>query len=154
MIDSKRIFKILNKKIQFFTGVPDSVLKELLKLFPKNIKKNLVSVNEGTAISHAIGYFLATKKIALVYMQNSGLGNAINPLISIAHEKVYEIPLCILLGWRGSPLSNDEPQHQAMGNITLNLLKLLNIRYLIINNNNSIEKIRDLLDYSKKKKKI
>ncbi len=154
MINSKKIFNILKNNINFFTGVPDSVLKEFLKFLPNKKKNHLISVNEGTAVSHAIGYYLATKKIALVYMQNSGLGNAINPLISIANEKVYQIPMCILLGWRGSPNKKDEPQHLAMGKITLDLLKLLKIKYVIINNNNSISKIKKILDYSKKRKKI
>ena len=98
-----------------------------------------------------IGYHLSTKKIPCVYFQNSGLGNAINPLVSIAHNKVYSIPILLMIGWRGSPrLNNDEPQHKAKGEITLQILKLLKIKTLILKNNQDIKKIKKLISYSKK----
>ena len=103
MVSVKEILKILKKcKINFFTGVPDSVLKNLTNNFSqlKN-SQNVIATNEGSAVSLGIGYYLSTKKIPCVYMQNSGLGNAINPLISIAHKKVYSIPLLLMIGWRG-----------------------------------------------------
>ena len=132
MIDSEKLLKILKKnKIDFFTGVPDSVLKDLSDKF----KKNHITVNnEGTAIALATGYFLSTKKIPCIYMQNSGLGNAINPIISIAHKKVYSIPSILIIGWRGSPKKKDEPQHLVKGRITKSLLKLLGIKFCILNN--------------------
>jgi len=85
-------------------------------------------------------------------MQNSGLGNAINPLISICHPKVYSIPLVLMIGWRGSPRELDEPQHQLKGRITPSILKLLNIKFSVINNLRDFSKIKDLISYSKYKK--
>ena len=128
----KLVRKLKNNNINFFTGVPDSVLKNF-SLYIKNFgkKKHVIATNEGGAIAIAIGYYLSTKKLAAVYMQNSGLGNAINPLLSLADEKVYSIPMVLMIGWRGSPRIKDEPQHNVKGKITENLLKLLNIKYTI-----------------------
>ena len=105
MINPYELFKILKKnKIDFFSGVPDSVLKNFLNtvLLKKN-KKHFVCVNEGSAVALAIGNYLASGKMGLVYLQNSGLGNALNPLISIADKRVYSIPMLLLIGWRGAP---------------------------------------------------
>jgi phosphonopyruvate decarboxylase len=122
-----------NNKINFFSGVPDSCLKLFTSYLDKFKKgKNLIATNEGSAVSLGIGYYLSTKKIPLIYMQNSGLGNAINPLISIAHKKVYSIPLLLMIGWRGSKYNHDEPQHQTKGKITPQLLKLLNVSYCVL----------------------
>ena len=127
MINPKKFYKtIKNIGIKQYVGVPDSVLKHLLSIIPK--KKNFISNNEGSAVAYGIGHYLSTKEIPLVYLQNSGLGNAVNPLISIAHKKVYSIPLLLLIGWRGAPNSNDEPQHQVQGEVTKNFLKLLGIK--------------------------
>tara|TARA_B100001057_G_scaffold378071_1_gene383413 strand:+ start:1417 stop:2526 length:1110 start_codon:yes stop_codon:yes gene_type:complete len=152
-VNPSNFIKFLSrKKINFFTGVPDSLLKNLLlELDKKSLQKNIISCNEGTAVSTAAGYYLATKKIPCVYMQNSGLGNAINPLASITHSKVYSIPLLLLVGWRGEPKIIDEPQHMVKGKITLDLLKLLKIKYLIINSKTkSFKKISKLISFSKK----
>ncbi len=143
---------LLKKKINFFTGVPDSVLKLFLEKISK-LKKNrhVETFNEGSAVSLAIGYNLATKKIPCVYLQNSGLGNALNPLISIAHPKVYSVPILLLIGWRGSPYAKkDEPQHNEKGKITRELLRLLGIKYLVIRTKKSFTKISKLLDFAKK----
>ncbi len=149
MISPKRLKKVLSEnKIDQFIGVPDSVLKNFLEIIPE--KKNFISNNEGSAVAYGIGYHLSTKKLPLVYMQNSGLGNAINPLISIAHKNVYSIPLVLLIGWRGSPNSNDEPQHQAQGKVTREFLKLLGIKTIILNNNRDLTKLKRLIIYSKK----
>ena len=131
MINIYSLLNILNKNsVSFFTGVPDSVLKEIsVYLSNKNKNKHILAVNEGSAVSMGIGYYLAKKKLPCIYMQNSGLSNAINPLISIADSRVYSIPLVLLIGWRGSPKVRDEPQHQTKGNITKELLKLLKIEY-------------------------
>ena len=127
MIKVDKLLKLLNKKkISFFTGVPDSVLKKLssrIDKFPSS--KHKIAVNEGSAVGIGIGHYLSTKKMPCVYMQNSGLGNAINPLISIAHQKVYSIPLLLLIGWRGSPSQKDEPQHKVKGKITPSLLNTI-----------------------------
>jgi phosphonopyruvate decarboxylase len=85
-------------------------------------------------------------------MQNSGLGNAINPLISMCHPKVYSIPMILMIGWRGSTNENDEPQHQLKGKITKSILKLLNIKFLVLNDTKDIKKIKNLIHYSKYKK--
>ena len=148
MILTKNIINVLkSNKIDFFTGVPDSVLKNLSYEF----KKNHITVNnEGTAIALATGYYLSTGKIPCVYMQNSGLGNAINPLISIAHRDVYSIPSVLIIGWRGSPKKKDEPQHIAKGRITKDLLKLLDIKYCILKKKEDLKKLNILIKYSKK----
>ncbi|MDB9746732.1 phosphonopyruvate decarboxylase [Candidatus Pelagibacter sp.] len=121
----------------FVTGVPDSLLKELSKNFIKKFKKNhIISTNEGSAVGFAIGYYLGNKKPAVVYLQNSGLGNIINPITSLANPKVYGIPMLLIVGWRGEIKNkiqiNDEPQHKFQGEITLKQLKLLNIPHKII----------------------
>ena len=152
MIDSKKLLKELNKnKISFFTGVPDSILKFFSKeLENQSTKKHILAVNEGSAVATGIGYYLSTKKIPCIYFQNSGLGNAINPLISIAHKNVYSIPLLLLIGWRGSPKKPDEPQHTNKGKITLQILKLLNIKYIILRKNDDLSKMKKLINEAKK----
>ncbi len=148
MIDPKKLHIVLkNIGITQYVGVPDSVLKNFLSIIPP--KKNFISNNEGSAVAYGIGYHLSTKKIPLIYMQNSGLGNAINPLISIAHKKVYSIPLLLLIGWRGSPNSKDEPQHQAQGKITKDFLKLMGIKTIVLGKNEDFKKIKSLIHYSK-----
>ena len=151
MIFAEDIYKVLKKNnIKFFTGVPDSVLKNLSSKF----KKNHISVNnEGTAVSLAIGYYLSTKNLPCIYMQNSGLGNAINPLISIAHKDVYSIPSVLIIGWRGSPNSKDEPQHIAKGKITKKLLNLIGIKFCILRKKSDLKKFEVLIKFSKKHKK-
>ena len=123
MIETQYLLNFLKKeKIDFFSGVPDSILKSTSSFLEKNKLNHHVTANEGSAVSMAIGYHLATKKLACVYMQNSGLGNALNPLISISHPKVYSIPLMLMIGWRGSPGIPDEPQHKVKGDITTKIL--------------------------------
>ena len=155
MIDAKNLFLFLKKnRINFFTGVPDSVLQNFIHILDSNKNKteHIIATNEGSAVALAAGNYLATKKLALVYMQNSGLGNAINPLISICHSKVYSIPLILMIGWRGGPKENDEPQHQIKGKITPSILKLLNIKFSVLNNFRDLKKIKNLINYSKYKK--
>ena len=156
MINVETLLNLLNKKkINFFTGVPDSVLKQLSKKIDKfTSTRHKMAVNEGSAVGIGIGHYLSTKKMACVYMQNSGLGNAINPLISIAHQKVYSIPLLLLIGWRGAPSQNDEPQHKVKGKITPRLLKLLNIEYCILKNQKDLQKLDGLITKGKKDKKV
>jgi len=156
MINANQLFLFLKKnKINFFTGVPDSVLKNFIYVLDFNKKKlkHIVAANEGSAVALAAGNYMATKKLSLVYMQNSGLGNAVNPLISICHPGVYSIPLVLMIGWRGNPKDYDEPQHQLKGKITPSILKLLNIKFSVINNLKDFYKIRDLISYSKYKKR-
>jgi len=148
-IDSIELLKFLRiNDIEFYTGVADSLLKNLIYCIDKNVskKKHIVAANEGNAIAIAAGYHLATKKIPVVYMQNSGLGNAINPLLSLCDREVYSIPMILMIGWRGKPGFKDEPQHIKQGRIQLALLKSLEIPFEIIN--------RDKTDYKKKIQEI
>ena len=156
MIKVKSLINLLKKnKCDFFTGVPDSVLKELsFSLRRKNKKQHVIATNEGAAISLGIGHYLATNKVPCIYMQNSGLSNALNPIISIAHKNVYSIPLVLVIGWRGSPKIKDEPQHNVKGKITKDLLKLLNINFTILRNNNDLKRFDKLIKYAKKNKSI
>ena len=156
MIKIESLIKILEKnKSNFFTGVPDSVLKELSNFLQnKSKKKHIVATNEGSAVSIGIGHYLSTKKIPCIYMQNSGLSNALNPLISIAHNKVYSIPLILVIGWRGSPKLKDEPQHNVKGKITEDILKLLNIKYTIIRSNKDLKKFDKQIKAAKRNKSI
>ena len=119
-IQPLQFFRLLaDKKVDFFTGVPDSLLKQLCLCIDANVSsdKHIIGANEGNAIALATGYHLGTGKMALVYMQNSGLGNAINPLLSLADPEVYSIPMLILIGWRGEPGVKDEPQHIKQGKV-------------------------------------
>jgi phosphonopyruvate decarboxylase len=118
-------------KIDFFTGVPDSLLKELCLCIEENVpeENHVIAANEGNSIALATGYYLATGKIALVYMQNSGIGNAINPLLSLCDPEVYSIPMIILIGWRGEPGVKDEPQHVKQGRVQNEILKSIEIPY-------------------------
>ena len=109
-LDSEFFYNLLlEKNIDFFTGVPDSLLKDFCYYITSNtpINKHIISANEGNSIGIASGYHLATKKIPLVYLQNSGFGNIINPITSLIHQKVYNIPMLILIGWRGEPGKKD-----------------------------------------------
>jgi phosphonopyruvate decarboxylase len=118
----------------FFVGVPDSLLKDL-SFSLQDISKHIIAANEGNAIGIAIGYYLSTRKVPIVYMQNSGLGNSINPLVSLADNLVYGIPMIVIVGWRGYPDTKDEPQHKKQGLITDKLLSTLNYDYKILSSN-------------------
>ncbi|ARJ49225.1 phosphonopyruvate decarboxylase [Candidatus Pelagibacter sp. RS40] len=156
MIKVSALINLLKKnKSNFYTGVPDSVLKELSFSLQKTSKKNhIIATNEGAAVSIGIGHYLSTKKIPVIYMQNSGLSNALNPLISIAHRKVYSIPLILIVGWRGSSRVKDEPQHNVKGKITEKILKLLNIKYTILRSVSDISKFDKQIKLAKKNKSI
>ena len=138
MIEPSSFYNELKKEeIDFFVGVPDSLLKNFCSFVDDNIEKDnhIIAANEGNAISIASGYHLATKKIPVVYMQNSGLGNCINPLTSLADKEVYSIPMLLIIGWRGEPGKKDEPQHLKQGRITREQLKILDIDYFVIDEN-------------------
>ena len=137
-----------------FFGVPDSLMSDLSKYleFENDEEiKHVITQNEGSAIGMAVGNFLSTKKPSAVYLQNSGLGNIVNPIASLASEKVFSIPILLIIGWRGEPDTRDEPQHDFQGEITLEQLKLLNIDYMILNTNDTIDfqKIKQTLDKNK-----
>ena len=134
-VNPKTFFDELSSKgISFFTGVPDSLLKQLCLCIDDNVAKerHVITANEGNAIALAAGYHLASGKLPLVYMQNSGIGNAINPLLSLCDPDVYSIPILLLIGWRGEPGVKDEPQHIKQGKVQLDLLRALDIPYKII----------------------
>lgn len=135
MIQTDVFFKTLvSNGVDFFSGVPDSLLKDFCAYLTKNVpnKHHIIAANEGGAVALGVGFHLATGKIPLIYMQNSGLGNAINPLMSIADPDVYSIPLILLIGWRGEPGVKDEPQHAKQGPVTLSLLEAMGIPYVHI----------------------
>jgi len=120
---------------EFFTGVPDSLLAPFIDaVMDKHgiSDSHIVAANEGAAVGLAAGHYLATSKPAVVYMQNSGIGNAVNPICSLLNEKVYSIPVIFVIGWRGEPGVKDEPQHVFQGEITLPLLDCLDIPYVVI----------------------
>ena len=156
MIKIDSLVSLLKKNnSDFFTGVPDSILKELSFSLQKKSKRNhVIAANEGSAVSLGIGHYLSTKKIPCIYMQNSGLSNALNPLISIAHKKVYSIPLILIIGWRGSPRVRDEPQHNVKGKITKKILKILNIKYTILRSSSDLSKFNKQIKIAKKNKSV
>ena len=120
--------------VGFYSGVPDSLLKNLCAYISDKIppKDNIIAVNEGCAVGLATGYHLATGKIPAVYMQNSGMGNATNPLLSLTDPEVYRIPLVLIIGWRGEPGVHDEPQHVKQGKVTCDLLNTMGIPYVVM----------------------
>lgn len=128
-IDSLR-----EKGINFFAGVPDSLLKNICAYISDNLdeRHNIITANEGAAIGVAAGHYLATDEIPCVYLQNSGEGNIINPLASLTDRDVYNIPVLLLIGWRGKPGVHDEPQHVKQGKVTLDLLKTMGIKYEVL----------------------
>lgn len=134
MIDVSKFISVLkNASVDFFCGVPDSLLKSFCAYITDNCFDNhVITANEGGAVALAAGHYLATGRPALVYMQNSGQGNAVNPLASLADPDVYSIPMVILVGWRGEPGGKDEPQHVKQGRITVELMKTMGIPTYII----------------------
>jgi len=125
---------LVDYNVDFFTGIPDSLLKEFCLCIDDNVVKgrHVITANEGNAVALAAGYHLGTGKLPLVYMQNSGLGNAINPLLSLCDPDVYSIPMLVMIGWRGEPGVPDEPQHVKQGKVQLKLLEALDIPYVVI----------------------
>jgi len=146
--------KLKENKVNFFSGVPDSLLKSFCAYLTDNCEENkhIIAVNEGAAIALASGYNIATGKVALVYMQNSGIGNAVNPLLSLADPEVYKIPMVLLIGWRGEPGVHDEPQHVKQGKITLKLLEAMDIPYEILSSDESkvLNQINTCFDFISK----
>lgn len=135
MVSPELFIKTLySNGINFFAGVPDSLLKNVCACITDTVpeERNIISANEGCAIGVAAGHYLATGETPLIYMQNSGLGNAVNPLLSLADDKVYSIPMILMIGWRGEPGVHDEPQHIKQGEVTLALLEAMQIPYDIL----------------------
>lgn len=129
---------------EFYTGVPDSQLKELCNYLIANKgigTEHIIAANEGNCTALAAGYHLATGKIPVVYLQNSGIGNIINPVASLLNDKVYAIPCIFIVGWRGEPGVKDEPQHVYQGEVTIKLLEDMDIKTCIIDKNTCREDI-------------
>lgn len=138
MIETAKFYEYLaQNNLDTFFGVPDSLLKDFCAYITANTTsdKHILTANEGNAVALAAGHYLATGKPAVVYLQNSGLGNIVNPLISLADEEVYNIPLLFIVGWRGEPGVKDEPQHIKQGAITLSLLDNLGVKTIILTDN-------------------
>ena len=134
MIDQGKFFKALNDKgVEFFTGVPDSYLNAFCTYLTENVSssKHMIAANEGNAVALASGYYFTTGTVPLVYMQNSGMGNALNPLVSLVDKDVYSVPMVLLIGWRGDPSVKDHAQHKTQGEITTKLLDILGIPYVV-----------------------
>jgi phosphonopyruvate decarboxylase len=127
------------KGIDCFAGVPDSLLKNICAYITDHFDAahNIIAANEGAAIGLAAGHYLATGRPACVYMQNSGEGNIINPLTSLTAPEVYDIPVLLLIGWRGRPGVHDEPQHVKQGKVTLELLDVMGVKYEILSKDES-----------------
>lgn len=135
MIDVKDFFDSLaNEGISRFCGVPDSLLNNICAYISDNTtpSEHLITANEGSAVALAVGQYIATREPSLVYMQNSGFGNAVNPLLSLADAKVYGIPMLVMIGWRGEPGTKDEPQHVKQGEVMERLLNACDIPSIII----------------------
>ena len=153
MLNASNFYKALTDKgIDTFVGVPDSLLKEFCACISDRAdsQHNIIAANEGNALAIAAGNFLATGKPAVVYMQNSGEGNIINPLLSLLDEEVYNIPALLIIGWRGEPNAHDEPQHIKQGKLTLPLLKTMDIKYEILNDIDQIDLATDYMHQTNK----
>lgn len=138
----------------FYTGVPDSQLKALcnylMDTYGIDQRHHIIAANEGNCTALAAGYYLATDRIPVVYMQNSGEGNIINPIASLLNDKVYAIPMIFIVGWRGEPGIHDEPQHIYQGEVTIKLLEDMDIKVFIIRKNTTDEEVADAMkEYEK-----
>ena len=138
------------QSFEFFSGVPDSQLRALcdylMDTYGTDPQHHIIAANEGNAAALAAGYHLATGKTPVVYLQNSGLGNIVNPVASLLNEKVYGIPCLFIVGWRGEPGVHDEPQHIFQGEITLGLLEALDIPAFAISKETTLEQVMAQLE--------
>jgi phosphonopyruvate decarboxylase len=146
VINTLKFYQALTARgIDFFTGVPDSLLKDICAFISDNApnERHIIAANEGASVGLAVGNYLASGKMPLVYLQNSGFGNTINPLLSIADNDVYGIPMLLLIGWRGEPGIKDEPQHVKQGKVSEELLIAMEIPYQIIDAASNIDNVLD-----------
>lgn len=143
----RNMLKIIDA--EFYSGVPDSQIKALcdylLDIYGTDPKHHIIAANEGNSVAIAAGYYLATGRVPVVYMQNSGEGNIINPVASLLNGKIYAIPMIFVIGWRGEPGIHDEPQHEYQGEITLKLLEDMEIKYFVVSCETSEEDIKDAM---------
>lgn len=141
MVNQEQLFKSLEDQgIDFFTGVPDSLLNDfcLYLCHHYNNERHIMAANEGNAIAIAAGHYMATGNIPVVYMQNSGIGNATNPLLSLVHKSVYGIPMILVIGWRGDPAIKDHAQHKKQGELTPVLMKDMDIPYEVLDEDETV----------------
>lgn len=147
-MDVKKLLDIIDS--DFYTGVPDSQLKALcdylMNTYGIDQKHHMIAANEGNCVALAAGYHLATGKVPVVYMQNSGEGNIINPVASLLNDKVYAIPMVFIVGWRGEPGIHDEPQHIYQGEITMTLLEEMGIKAFAIGKDTTDEEVEKVME--------
>ncbi len=142
MIKPKDFFEAMRLRgVGLYAGVPDSLLSNFCAYIDDQSASNthLIAANEGNAVALGMGYHMSTGKVAMVYMQNSGLGNIINPITSLADPEVYKVPMILVIGWRGEPGNKDEPQHIKQGRVTLAQLDVLEIPYWIIDASTNLD---------------
>lgn len=156
MIDLKKFYDCLNEAgVEFITGVPDTLLNEFCLMVQKQWPKNrhVIAANEGNAIALAAGFSLVNGSVPFVYMQNSGMGNTLNPLLSLTNKEVYSIPMVLLIGWRGDPNVKDHAQHKKQGKLTPVLLEDLEIPYKILEDDDdqSLEATKWAINEAKEK---
>ncbi len=148
----EKLVEIINS--DFYTGVPDSQLKALcnylMDRYGIDQKHHIIAAKEGNCTALAAGYHLATGKVPVVYMQNSGEGNIINPVASLLNDKVYAIPVIFIIGWRGEPGIHDEPQHIYQGEVTVKLLEDMDIATFVIGKDTSDEEVAAKMDEFRK----
>ena len=143
---------IKNIGIDTVIGVPDSLLKQFCDYLNTNVSadfKHYIAPNEGSAVGIAVGTYLASGRPTCVYMQNSGIGNIVNPLTSIANAEVYGIPMLFVVGWRGEPEHHDEPQHRFMGRITPSIFDVLEVAHSIVSPDTTSEELKDIMAKAK-----
>ena len=144
----ERFLRVLD--FDFYTGVPDSLLRPLcdylMSEYGIDPNHHIIAANEGNCAAIAAGYYLATGKTPVVYMQNSGEGNVVNPSASLLNDAVYSVPMVFVVGWRGEPGVQDEPQHVYQGKITLKLLKDLGIKTFVVDNETSEEELKTVMN--------
>lgn len=144
----EKLFNIIGS--DFYTGVPDSLLKPLcdylMSIYGIDRKHHIIAANEGNCVGIAAGYHLATSKIPVVYMQNSGEGNVVNPLASLVNDKVYAIPIIFIIGWRGEPGVHDEPQHVYQGAVTEKLMNDMDVATFVVGKETSDKEIGDAIN--------
>ncbi len=141
--------KLVKCGVTFYSGVPDSLLKNFCYYVDDNVssENHIIAANEGGALALAMGYHLGTGQVPLVYLQNSGLGNLVNPLLSLTDTEVYATPAILLIGWRGEPGVSDEPQHKKQGRVTLELLSTMEVPYTILSNDMSKTEVLDAVSH-------
>lgn len=141
MLNQEKVFQTLaDNGVSFFTGVPDSYLNDFCNYALANCgERNIIAANEGNAIGIASGHYFATREVPLVYLQNSGIGITINPLVSLVDKEVYSVPMLILVGWRGQGNTEpNHPQHKLQGEITPIIFDILHIPYTVLEDDSEI----------------